>query len=324
MTKKHCAPSLIIAIAIGAVIQGCGSTYGPILLEHPNGQVLYVCDTERRGGNYHATIVEHKGDKQRFLSLDGKPASMVVSRDGKTLAVALSSNNKIEHRLVLIETTDLQVRGQWPIPVATAEHVVDTDRVPEIQRIRRMALSDNSRLLAASCSIITPQTYESVVMLLDAESGNLVQKLHLPKPSELLLSGHYGQAVTSMAFSGDDTLLALSAACFWKDLNARQPDGFIRVWNIGNGKHVTTFRPEGDSWRFLRGLCFNSTGSHLAGWSWAEQDTKRSRVGVWSLLTGKKTAEMIIEGKVRQISRVDGKGAFHIWTAQGKRLVLNE
>ncbi len=329
MPKEYRVATLfVIAIVTGAVIQGCGFTYCPILLEAPNSEVRYVCTTRTRGGRfattYATTIAERKGGKQRFLSLDGKAESMAVSPDGKMLAVAVSldveNDDGIAYRVFLIETANLTIYKQLPIVAAKPGPERHPDYAPSIQRFDCMALSDDSRLLAAYYWKPSPRGgHESVVTLWDTESENFIRELHLPEPDESLWGTIHGENVSGMAFSADDALLALSGAWSIKDPHAIQPDGFIRVWGVSDGQDIATFRPKRSE--FWWNLCLDNTGSYLAGSSWTGQGT---RVSVWSLPDGQEVASHVVDGRIRPITRGDSEGTFHIWTVQGKRLILNQ
>lgn len=310
-----------VIIATGVAVEGCGPTYAPISLAPPGGEVRYTCEIALHGRRFSTTVAERKGNKRRWLSLKGKAQAMAVSACGETLAVAVSPDDvRIAPQIVLIETDSMRVRGQWSLVSNHSEAAEDTGRLPAIHSVKRMALSDDSHVLAVQhMTGRPPGGTKPVVTVWNTGSGNCVREFDLPDVDPMPGTVR-GRFVSSMVFSADRALVAISGA--WV---AKEPDSeatvFIQVYNVENGELVAALQPVGGG--FVRRLCFNRVGSHLAGGGRARQETKRTQVRVWDLLGGGKTAEMIVEGKVRQIRWRDNQGVFEVWTDQGRRFVLS-
>lgn len=319
-----CSYALVTAVALMIAVPGCGPTYCPFSLESRDGQVEYRSVVRAHGDSFRTTLTKREGDRSTSLRLVGKAEAMALSPDEKVLGIALSRGSTITHRVVLIETASLKIRNQLPIPAGTPGPVGNADYVPSIHSFRRMALSDSSRLLATKYMKPSPRGgHEPVVTLWDTKSGDFIRELRLPEADALPSGIPRGRSVSSIAFSGDGALLALSELWIAKDPRAREIDVFIRVWNVSDGNDVAVLRPKGRN--FVWDLCLDHTGSYLAGWSWVRQGTGRAQVQVrvWRLAEGKEVAGKLIVGRVRDIVWGEKMGVFKVYTAQNQQVYVS-
>ena len=322
MRKGTWRPYALIAVgALITALHGCGYTYRPISLRSRDGQVEYRCHTSTKAlsDSFRTTVTRREGKRCTSLPLIGKAASMVLSPDGEVLAIALSRGSTITYRVVLIETADLKIWKQLPITAAKLGPAGNTDDAPTTVRLKCMALSDNSRMLATSYWKLSPRGgYESGVTLWDTQCGDFIRELRLPEARR-----HRG-TVVSMAFSEDGSFLGGSGSMAWnvKDPDVEQPDGFIRVWRVSDGKDVAALRLKG---RYcVWNVCLDHTGSYLAASSWGGQAAGYAQqVSVWRLAEGKEIARKVIVGRVRDIVWLRKTGVFKVYTAQNREVYVS-
>lgn len=324
-----CSYALVAICALMTALHGCGYTYRPISLRSRDGQVEYRCHTSTKAlsDTFRTTVTKREGKRCTSLPLIGKAASMVLSPDGEVLAIALSCGSTITYRVVLIETADLKIWKQLPIAAAKLGPAGNTDDASTIVRFDCMALSDNSRMLATYYRKYSPRGgNETGVTLWDTQCGDIIRDLRLPEPDESfsLLARRHGGKVVSMAFSEGGSFLGVSGSRAWdvKDPDVEQPDGFIRVWRVSDGKDVATLRLRG---RFcVWNVCLDHTGSYLAATSWGGQGTGYAQqVSVWHLAEGKEIARKVIVGRVRDTVWLRKTGVFKVYTAQNREVYVS-
>ncbi len=269
-------------IAVAILGSGCTYSYAPIKLETPDGHVSYRLTIKEAKGSYRSRLTRQQDGESRFLSLKGKAESMALSPNEQLLAIALSTSSpEIPHRVIILESDTLKLTGQLPITMPDVTREPDEYR-PTIQRFDLLAISHDSRLLATYFWKPSRQGgHESVIVLWNLETGRLLRELQLPDPNGPLQRQILGENVSSMVFSQDDAFLAVSGAWSIKDPHVEQPDGFISVWSLSDGKQVATWRPEGS--RFLWNLCFDESAAYVAASTWGNKDTQQSVVTIWAL-----------------------------------------
>jgi len=254
------------------------------------------------------------------LSLEGKGEAIALSPDGRTLAVALSCSSKqtglpsITHRVAMVRAGTLGLLGWLPI---TIPHVAGDSEayVRPIQRFDCLALSPGSKKLATYFwKPSQEEGSESVVALWDTETGRLLRELRMPEPDASLRGQIHSENASSMAFSEDGAFLGVSGAWRPKDPHVEQPDGFIRVWRLSDGRAVATLRPKGLS--FVWNLCFDGPSHHVAGWHWIGEGTQRSAVTIWALPEGEQTREEVFGSRIRSITWTDERDGFEVRTDQ--------
>lgn len=302
---------------MAAMMTGCGPTYAPIGVETPDGRVAYTLTTQVEGHVYRSTLTRREDNHSLPQRLDGKAEAMALSPNGDALVVALSASGAaVTHRVVLLRADTLATIKQLPILMPALAAGPDGNP-PSIQRFDRLALSDDAKTLATYFWKPAEQGgHESVVALWDVATGGLLRELHLPQPDASLLDVAHTENVSSMAFSKDGALLGVCGAWSIKIPDKPQPNGFVRVWRVSDGQDVAAFRPAGQ--RFLRDMCFDGAGRHVAAWSWMGRATQECAVTVWSLPGGKKVAERTFRTKIKAIRWSDEKDAFEVLHKQGQ------
>ncbi|MCD4824394.1 MAG: WD40 repeat domain-containing protein [Phycisphaerae bacterium] len=303
----------ILAVVVLMSSQGCIWQYWPIHLEAPDGRVAYSLTTKAKKDSYHTRLTRRQDSGSMSLFLEGKAESMALSPDGQMLAIALAEcSTHITYRVILVQANTLRVLRQ--LPIALPDVTRDSDGyMPSIQRFDCMALSHDSKKLATYFWKPSQEGYKSVVALWDTKTGGLLQELRLPEHDAILRTQVYTEDVASMAFSENGAFLGMSGAWSIKD-DVEQPDGFIRVWRLSDGKDIATLRPKG--LRFLWSLCFDKPAHHVAGWHWIGGDDRRSAVTIWALPKGEQTGKKVFDSKVRSITWSHEKNGFAVRTDQ--------
>lgn len=312
----------ILAVVVLMSSQGCAPQYAPVYLETPDGRVMYVLTTKAVGRSFYTRLTRQEDGRGMELYLEGKAEAMALSPDGGTLAVALTCFSKqtglpsITHRVAMVRAGTLRLLG-WP-PI-TMPHVAGNSGayVRMIVRLDRLALSPGSKTLATYFwKPLQEGGYESVVALWDTETGCLLRELRMPEPDARLRGQIHGEGASSMAFSEDEAFLGVSGAWRLKhpDLEHEQPDGFIRVWRLSDGRAVATLRPKGLT--FVRNLCFDGPSHHVAAWHWIGEGTQRSAVTIWALPEGEQTRQEVFGSRIRSITWTEERDGFEVWTDQ--------
>jgi hypothetical protein len=302
---------------------GCHPGYTPITLETPDGRVFYNLLAHHVSyDTYRSTLRRWQDGRSISHSLDGKAEAMALSPKGDILAVALSGAWWGDiHRVIMLQSDTLRVVKE--LPIIMPEVATDSDGyAPSIQRFDCIALSKNTKRLATYFWKYTRRGgYESIIALWDTETGGLLREMSMPKPGTPPPVPYVrGEEVSSMAFSPDGSLLGVSGGWPIKSEDVEQPDGFIKVWRIADGKDVAMLLPKGHT--FLWSLCFDGGARHVAAWDWVGRGTQRSAAFIWSLPEGEKVAEKVFPGRIRSISWSHEREAFEIHTAKEGTMYL--
>jgi len=319
---------LIVGLLVVMVSYGCNPSYTPITVETPDGRVVYNLLARLEDDTFRTTLTRRQDDRSISRSLDGKGEGMALSPKGDILAVALFGAPWGDiHRVMILHADTLRVVKE--LPIIMPEVATDPDGyAPSIQRVDCIALSNDSKRLAMYFTTFSRRGgYDSIFTLWDTETGGLLREMRIPNPDTPTTPSYAsGSEVSSMGFSPDGSLLGVSGVWAWpiKIPNAeQQPDGFIKVWRIADGKDVAMLRPKGHV--FLWSLCFDGKACHVAAWDWIGHGTEDSAVSIWSLPEGEKVAEKVFPGRVRSITWVHEREAFAIQTAkEGTKFVQPE
>ncbi len=310
---------MILAIGLAVTSHGCSPQYAPFRIETDDGSIKYLLTTRITRGDFNTRLTRYGKDDTLSISFDGKGEEMAISPDARTLAVAISVFGRAPY-IALIQADTLSVASH--IPIIVPKVIDDVGYSPSVRGIDCLSLSHGSDKVAAYLSKPSPQGgHEAVILVWDTPSGKLLRELQLPQPDAYLQGKIYSENVSSMAFSAKGELLAASGAWSIKDPHVEQPDGFIRVWRVSDGKDVATLRPKGRV--FLWNLCLDHTGNYLAGWSWTGQGTECAQVSVWHLAEGKEIVGKLIVGRVRGIVWSEKTGVFKVYTAQNQEVYIS-
>jgi len=312
--------SAVNILTIGLVVMsyGCTPQYEPMRVEASDGVNEYTLATKAKGSSYVTVLTKAATPESLSISFEGKGEALAIGPDGRLLAVALSSTSARGSRIALVCPESLcELRS---IPIAGEDTgIVDGTYSPSPQRIDRLVLSGNSANLAAYYWKPSQRGHISVIAVWDTTTGRQLHELALPEPPPSVQAQGCAENVSDMTFSHRATYFAASGAWSIKRPDTDQPDGFVRVWRLADGKEVSTFRPAGA--RFVRSLCFDREANKLAGWHWGSRQGERLVI-VWSLPKGGQVCKKAVGSKVRSIVWSISDEGFTIRTDGGEPVLI--
>ncbi len=281
---KKCLLSMILFMT-----SGCSAEYVPITVRAGDG-TEYSCDIVEKAGLFFSTLTKGSDSADLSLTLRGKVLCLGVNRSGKFLALGLlpmDGPNEFGHlylgdtpQIQILETADFRVRASWDVRPPGMPASDPGKYARGITAFRRIAIDDDGARLATF--YYKPRAeggVQGAVTLWDAHSGKCLREFFAPEDAEPGRSGAVG--VCGLGISPDANLLAFSGS--WGRGLYSEPDYFLAVWRIDDGS-CAIFRKLGHM--ALNGLCFDETGTRLAGWDTGYYFPLQVEVSVWGIPEG--------------------------------------
>ncbi len=265
---------------------GCSTEYVPITVWAGDG-TEYRCDIIKKEGIFFSTLTKGSDSADLSLTLRGKVLCLGVNRPGKFLALGLLPMDRpnesgracfaAQPQIQVLETADFRVRTSWDVRPPGMPAPDPGKYARGITAFCRVAIDDDGATLATF--YYKPRAeggVQAAVTLWDAHSGKCLREFFAPEDAE---RGAVG--VCGLGISPDAKLLAFSGS--WGRGLYSEPDYFLAVWRIDDGS-CAIFRKLGHM--ALDGLCFDETGTRLAGWDTGYYFPLQVEVAVWGIPEG--------------------------------------
>lgn len=305
----HCGFGLLLA-----ALAGCTGS-DVLTLSSPEGRFSFRCEVVQSNERFMSTLSKDPASAPGSVVLAGEAEGLILSGDGKELAVALRLG-ALQYEITILDADTLRVKRRWPL-AAPKSNVVFMSAVDRLIRstLKDFCFTEDGDLIGAAFATWTPlgignrgsAWVESGACWYDASTGEIVRALVLDAGAKGA-SGLGGSPLNTESIDYNDrrAFPTIREVATWLRVD-HGPKGRVVVLSMDvlerssqrfhgyHGGHISIrWEKSGavnrgkitNGYKVLYDPCFDPGRTRLACWDWTDNTCAAANVIVWDLTDG--------------------------------------